>query len=68
MNRFKSLDKRLERERRKHAAEEAKAMIKAQELKDGSQWIDNQDRKWCSLCSKTFTTLRRKHHCRLVST
>ncbi|TDH68259.1 hypothetical protein CCR75_008892 [Bremia lactucae] len=27
-------------------------------------WIDNNERTTCSLCTRNFHTLRRKHHCR----
>ena len=29
------------------------------------QWVQDADRPWCHICLKTFSNLRRRHHCRM---
>lgn len=37
-----------------------------QHLVDPADWVSDNDRALCNVCTRQFGTFRRKHHCRMV--
>lgn len=38
-----------------------------QHLVDPTDWVSDHERTLCHVCTRQFSTFRRKHHCRMVS-